>query len=36
METLGYGPHKRLATKVSVRNIAAARDPAVILIDHLK
>ncbi|HYU13183.1 MAG TPA: ABC transporter substrate-binding protein [Stellaceae bacterium] len=36
MEKLGYGPNKRLAFKVSVRNIQAARDPAVILIDHLK
>jgi peptide/nickel transport system substrate-binding protein len=33
---LGYGPNKRLGFKVSVRNIQAARDPAVILIDHLK
>ena len=36
MEKLGYAPNKRLAVKVSVRNIAAARDPAVILIDQLK
>src|SRR5713101_531790 len=36
MEKLGYGPQQRLAVKVSVRNIAVARDPAVILIDHLK
>jgi len=36
MATLGYGPNKRLAVKVSVRNIAPARDPAVILIDQLK
>jgi peptide/nickel transport system substrate-binding protein len=36
MERLGYGPQQRLAVKVSVRNIAVARDPAVILIDHLK
>jgi len=36
MEKLGYGPTKRLAVKVSVRNIAPARDPAVLLIDHLK
>jgi peptide/nickel transport system substrate-binding protein len=36
MESLGYGPNKRLAFKVAVRNIAPARDPAVILIDHLK
>jgi peptide/nickel transport system substrate-binding protein len=36
MEKLGYGPHKRLGFKVAVRNIQPARDPAVILIDHLK
>jgi peptide/nickel transport system substrate-binding protein len=36
MEKLGYGPNKRLAVKVSIRNIAATRDPAVILIDQLK
>jgi peptide/nickel transport system substrate-binding protein len=36
MEKLGYGPDKRLAVKVSVRNIVPTRDPAVILIDHLK
>src|SRR6516165_1465177 len=36
MEKLGYGPDKRLAVKVSTRNIAFYRDPAVILIDQLK
>ena len=36
MEKLGYGPDKRLAVKVSTRNIPAYRDPAVILIDQLK
>ena len=36
MEKLGYGPDHRLAVKVSTRNIPAYRDPAVILIDHLK
>ncbi len=36
MEKLGYGPQKRLAVKVSTRNISTYRDPAVILIDHLK
>jgi len=36
MEGLGYGPDKRLAAKVSIRNIAPTRDPAVILIDQLK
>src|SRR5262252_9011708 len=36
MEKLGYGPEKRLAVKVSTRNIAIYRDPAVILIDQLK
>ena len=36
MEKLGYGPDKRLKIKVSTRNIAEFRDPAVILIDQLK
>jgi peptide/nickel transport system substrate-binding protein len=36
MEGLGYGHDKRLAVKVSVRNIAVAQDPAVILIDRLR
>ena len=37
LETIpGYGPDKRLAVKVSTRNIAVYRDPAVILIDQLK
>ena len=36
MEKLGYGPNNRLKLKVSTRNIPAYRDPAVILIDHLK
>ena len=36
MEKLGYGPNNRLKLKVSTRNIAAFRDPAVIFIDHLK
>ena len=36
MEKLGYGPDKRLAVKVSTRNIPIYRDPAVILIDQLK
>src|SRR6266478_1699254 len=36
MEKLGYGPDKRLAVKVSIRNIVPTRDPAVILIDQLK
>ena len=30
MQKLGYGPDKRLAVKVSARNIPAYRDPAVI------
>ena len=33
---LGYGPDKRLKIKVSTRNLAVYRDPAVILIDQLK
>ena len=36
MEKLGYGPDKRLAVTVSSRNIGVYRQPAVILIDHLK
>ena len=36
MEKLGYGPDKPLKIKVSTRNIAIYRDPAVILIDQLK
>src|SRR5215470_9353800 len=36
MERLGYGPDKRLPVKISTRNIAFYRDPAVILADQLK
>jgi peptide/nickel transport system substrate-binding protein len=36
MADLGYGPDHRLAVKVSARNLAIYRDPAVILIDQLK
>lgn len=36
MRGLGYGPDRRLRVKVSTRNIASYRDPAVILIDQLK
>jgi len=36
MEKQGYGPNNRLQTKISTRNIPPYRDPAVILIDHLK
>ena len=36
MEKLGYGPDKKLAVKVSTRNVPTFRDPAVILIDQLK
>jgi ABC-type transport system substrate-binding protein len=36
MTEFGYGPSKPLKVKVSVRNIAIYRDPAVILIDQLK
>ena len=36
MGKLGYGPDKRLALKVSTRNVPPFRDPAVILIDQLK
>jgi peptide/nickel transport system substrate-binding protein len=36
MQEAGYGPEKRLKIKVSTRNIATFKDPAVILIDQLK
>ena len=36
MEGLGYSAEKPLAVKVSTRDIAVYRDPAVILIDQLK
>jgi peptide/nickel transport system substrate-binding protein len=36
MEKLGYRPDKRLAVKVSTRNVQPYRDAAIILIDQLK
>jgi peptide/nickel transport system substrate-binding protein len=36
MEELGYSATKTLKVKISTRNIAIYRDPAVILIDQLK
>jgi peptide/nickel transport system substrate-binding protein len=36
MQKAGYGPDKHLPVKVSTRNLAEYRDPAVILIDQLK
>jgi peptide/nickel transport system substrate-binding protein len=36
MKKLGYGPEKHLAIKVTTRDVAPYRDPAVILIDQLK
>jgi peptide/nickel transport system substrate-binding protein len=36
MEGLGYGPNKRLQINVTTRDLPYFRDPAVILIDHLK
>ena len=36
MRELGYGPDKPLEVKVATRNLPLYRDPAVILIDHLK
>jgi peptide/nickel transport system substrate-binding protein len=36
MQKLGYGPDKPLTIKVSTRNLPLYRDPAVLLIDHLK
>ena len=36
METLGYGPNKRLKVTLATRNVQGYRDPAVILISQLK
>jgi peptide/nickel transport system substrate-binding protein len=36
MQTLGYGPDRRLKVKVTVRDLPYLRDPAVLLIDQLK
>ena len=36
MRKFGYGPANKLSLKVSTRDIAPYRDPAVILIDQLK
>ena len=36
MTKFGYGPDKPLKIKVSTRNLATYRDPAVVLIDQLK
>lgn len=36
MNKYGYGPNNRLKLKVSTRDIAPYRDPAVILIDQLR
>ena len=36
VQKLGYGPDKRLPVTVTTRNVAAYRDPAVILISQLK
>jgi peptide/nickel transport system substrate-binding protein len=36
MRKLGYAPDKRLALKVSTRNVPTFRDPAVLLTDQLK
>src|SRR5205807_7260414 len=36
MQRLGYGPDKRLAIKVTTRDLPFFRDTAVILIDQLK
>ena len=36
LKSLGYGPDNPLRTKVSTRDIATYRDPAVIMIDQLK
>jgi len=36
MKQLGYGPDRRLAIRVSTRDVPPYRDPAVILLDQLK
>ena len=36
MAKLGYEPARQLKVKVASRNVAALRDPAVILVDQLK
>jgi peptide/nickel transport system substrate-binding protein len=36
MRGLGYGPNKLLPVTVATRDIAVYRDPAVILVDHLR
>src|SRR5882724_7005999 len=36
MQKLGYGPDKRLAIKVSTRDLPFFREPAVLMIDQLK
>jgi peptide/nickel transport system substrate-binding protein len=35
MESLGYGPDKRLKVKVSTRDFQSFKDPAVLLVDQL-
>jgi peptide/nickel transport system substrate-binding protein len=36
MKEAGYGPENRLKIKVTTRNVASYRDPAVLLIDQLR
>ena len=36
MQKLGYGPNNRLQTKVFTRDIPTFRDPALIMVDHMK
>src|SRR5207302_7619443 len=36
MRKLGYGPDRRLAVKISTRDLPFFREPAVLLIDQLK
>ena len=36
MQSLGYGPDKHLALKISARNLPDYRDAASLLIDQLK
>lgn len=35
MESLGYGPNKRLKIKVATRDMQSFKDPAVLLVDQL-
>jgi peptide/nickel transport system substrate-binding protein len=36
MQRLGYGPDKRLAVKMTVRNLPVYRDPGTLLLDQMR